>query len=83
MLRRFLPEHPGACPASSRGGDAMASGGVYDVTDEWAAHVEEGCPGIGGASCLVPVGDIVPKPGDDLVAAADIAIIKRARKAGK
>jgi hypothetical protein len=83
MLRRFLPEHPGACPGSARvSGEAMVSGRVYDVTDEWAAHVEEGCPGIDGAPCLVPVEDIVPESGDAPKPAAGVPA-KPARKAGK
>lgn len=67
MKYLFQPEHPGAIPASSRGGsESMRAGGVYDLDPEWAQMVAEGCPGVGGASCLIPV-DVpvsLPQPVD-------------------
>ena len=38
----------------------MRFGRIYDIDEEWALVIAEGCPGLNGASCLTPVDE--PKP---------------------
>lgn len=65
MRCRFLPSETmrqGASAPVGQPQENMVSGGVYDVTPEWAALVNASCPGLDGGPALVPADQPKRKP---------------------
>jgi hypothetical protein len=63
----------------------MRTGGVYDLDPEWALIVAEGCPGLNGASCFVPVDVVAPSViviigSEDVTRGVPKAAVKRAKR---